>query len=191
MNAGALKIAVIYVVAGILWITLSDQLLLMLQNSLDIQLLLLLNGVKGIGYVLITGLLLYKLINMHTKRLAESEKQYRSFFDYNSSPMWIINRRTMLFTTVNDAATVAYGYSRHEFLTMSALDISLPEDINKLIGAFKDLKTGINCVGVQRHVKKNGDVMTVEITVHVIAGQKSGNVMLTAIPTDGYQVTIQ
>ncbi|RYZ99093.1 MAG: PAS domain S-box protein, partial [Sphingobacteriaceae bacterium] len=169
-----------YVIAGILWIALSDKLLLALQNTLDLQLVFFISSVKGIGYVLITGLLLYKLISIHTQRLAESERQYRSYFDYNITPMWIINRRTLLFHAVNNAAITNYGYSREEFLTMSVLDIQVPEDINNLIINFRDLKIGINEAASRRHIKKNGTIITVDITAHVITGKNTENIMVIA-----------
>lgn len=180
MRSGALKIAVVYVVAGILWITLSDKLLLALRKSLDLEIVLFINSIKGVGYVIVTGLLLYKLIRLHTRRLAESEQRYRSYFDYNVIPMWVINRRTLLFTAVNNAAIVNYGYSREEFMTMSVLDIKVPEEINEFIITFKDLKPGINERGVHRHIKKNGVIINVDITAHVVTGANSENVMVTA-----------
>jgi PAS domain S-box-containing protein len=177
MKSGALKIAVIYVVAGILWITLSDKLLLTLQSHFDLAVVLFISSIKGIGYVLLTGVLLYQLIQLHTRRLSESERRYRSYFDDNPNPMWIFDFRTMAFLAVNEATVTYYGYSREEFLRMGMLDIGPPEDLNAIYTAIRELKPGMNDTGIWRHRKKDGTVINVYITSHLIRTDKSGNVM--------------
>ncbi|WP_162499809.1 PAS domain S-box protein [Mucilaginibacter terrigena] len=177
MRSGALKIAFIYVAAGVLWITLSDKLLLALQSHLDLQVVLFISSIKGIGYVVLTGVLLYKLIRIHTKRLSESERRYRSYFDDNPNPMWIIDLRTLAFMAVNEAAIVFYGYSREEFYRMNVLSISPPEDINAVYSAVRELQPGMNDNGIWRHRKKDGTFVNVEITSHLIRKQKNGNLM--------------
>jgi PAS domain S-box-containing protein len=177
MNLGALKIAVIYVVAGVLWITLSDKLLLALQNHFDLSVILFISSIKGIGYVLLTGVLLYQLIRLHTRRLTESERRYRSYFDDNPNPMWIFDLRTMAFMAVNEAAISFYGYTREEFLNMSILDIGPPEDVNAVYTAVRELKPGMNDNGMWRHRKKDGTMIGLNITSHLIRTPKSGNVM--------------
>jgi PAS domain S-box-containing protein len=178
MRSGALKIALIYVVAGILWITLSDKLLLALQNHFDLGIVLFISSVKGIGYVLLTGVLLYQLIRLHTRRLSESELRYRSYFDDNPNPMWIIDFRTLAFMAVNEAAITFYGYNREEFLNMSILDLGPPEDVNAVHMSVRELQPGMNDNGIiWRHQKKDGTIIGVHITSHLIRTQKGGNVM--------------
>jgi PAS domain S-box-containing protein len=177
MRSGALKIALIYVVAGTLWITLSDKLLLVLQNRFDLGLVLFISSIKGIGYVLFTGVLLYQLIRLYTRRLSESERRYRSYFDDNPNPMWIIDLRTLVFMAVNEAAITFYGYSRDEFLNMSILDIGPPENVNAIHTFVRELQPGMNDNGNWRHRKKDGTLISVHITSHLIRTQKGGNVM--------------
>lgn len=167
MRSGALKIAFLYTVAGILWITLSDRLLLLLQRHFDLAFVLLLSSIKGIGYVLITGILLYQLIRLYTRRLANSEQQYRSYFEDNPIPMWIISRRTMLFSAVNDAAIRRFGYTREEFLRMSLLDLLPPEKINSTILAFREVSAGINELGVWPHLHRDGSFVSTHLSVQV------------------------
>ncbi|RFZ83458.1 PAS domain S-box protein [Mucilaginibacter terrenus] len=177
MRTGAFKIALVYIVMGILWITLSDRLLLTLQATLGADEVFFLGSIKGIAYVLVTGILLFFLIVRHTRRLSESERKYRTYFDQNTNPMWIINRRTMLITGVNDAASVRYGYSKDEFLKMSALDLRPPEEINTAIMIFHDLKKGINDIGVVKHRRKDGTIIKVHITCNLIDSARESLVM--------------
>jgi len=178
MRSGALKIATLYIIAGVLWIMLSDKLLLAMQNHLDLDVVLFISSVKGIGYVLLTGILLYKLIRLHTLRLTESELRYRSYFDDNPNPMWIIDLRTMAFITVNGASIAYYGYNREEFLRMSVLDICPPEDINTVFTTIRELKPGMNDDLVWRNRKKDGEIVNVHIACHLLCTNKHGNVMV-------------
>ncbi|MEB0261595.1 MULTISPECIES: PAS domain S-box protein [unclassified Mucilaginibacter] len=177
MKSGAFKIAAIYVIVGVLWIMLSDKLLFAMQNHFDLEFVLFISSIKGVAYVLLTGLLLYQLIKLHTRRISESELRYRSYFDDNPNPMWILDLRTFAFTAVNEAAIVFYGYSREEFLHMNMLDFCPPEDVAAVHFAARELQPGMNDNGVWRHIKKDGDIISVAITSHLIRKQKSGNIM--------------
>jgi len=181
MKAGALKIAAIYTLAGILWIALSDRVLLAMQKHFDLGVVLFLSSVKGICYVLITGLMLYELIRLYTKRLAASEEQFRSYFEDHPNPQWIVNRRTMLFIAVNNAAISVYGFSREEFLAMSALDIRPKEDVKDTIMVFRSLKPGLNDIGVWRHMKKDGTLINVNVTAQALAKGHTENVRVGAV----------
>src|SRR5204863_305248 len=44
------------------------------------------------------------------KALEESERRYRTLFDANPYPMWVVDAKTLAFLAVNDAAISLYGY---------------------------------------------------------------------------------
>ena len=58
-----------------------------------------------------------------SRQLSESEKKYRNLFDASPLPMWVLDRNTLEFLNVNDAAMELYGYSRKEFLKMNIRDL--------------------------------------------------------------------
>ena len=91
--------------------------------------------------------------------LRESERRYRSMFEGNPHPMWVFDTDTHQFLAVNDAAVHHYGYSREEFLGMTALDIcpaqGCAESFDRL-GAFT-------------HRKKDGSLIDVDVTSHELA----------------------
>ncbi|MBL4674590.1 MAG: PAS domain S-box protein [Mucilaginibacter sp.] len=177
MRSGALKIAIIYVIAGVLWITLSDKLLLAMQQRVDIDFVLFLSSIKGIAYVLITGVFLFYLIRFHTSIIAGSEKRYRTYFDDNPHPMWITDARTMAFTDVNEAAINLYGYTREEFLRMNLLDICPAEEKINTYTNLRALTNGINKNVAFRHNKKDGSFIEVTTSCHLISNSKGGNLM--------------
>ena len=93
--------------------------------------------------------------------LRESESLYKSLFDNSPFPVGIADKENMRFLEVNEKALQLYGYTREEFLQMTAYDIREPEDHKKMT---HQLKQGnyISDHSVRNHVKKNGEVVQVE-----------------------------
>jgi PAS domain S-box-containing protein len=104
------------------------------------------------------------------QNLKENEKKYRYLFNNNPMPMWVIDLVTFEFLDVNNMATLQYGYSREEFLSMTVLDIR-PEtdrdDFKKLRDPSEINASNFNR-GIWNHKKKNGTVIPVEIIAHEI-----------------------
>jgi len=73
LNWGAFKIAGIYLLIGSLWILFSDR--VAERIVLNKEMLATISLYKGWGYVIVSALLLYWLIQRHTGRLEVSEKQ--------------------------------------------------------------------------------------------------------------------
>jgi len=107
--------------------------------------------------------------------MAETEDYFENFFRRNPLPMWIYNLETLKFMAVNKAAIQIYGYSEEEFLSMSIRDIRPEEDISRLLENIERVSDGLDLAGDWRHVKKDGSIIHVEITSHVInfQGQKA------------------
>lgn len=180
MRSGAFKIATIYTVAGLLWIALSDKILNWASGAMDVSFVLFISSIKGFAYVFLTGFILYRLILYYHSQLEESEKQYRSYFEANPSPMWIYNRRTFNFTAVNNAAIAKYGYTLDEFKSMTILDIRPKADIGKVHTVVKNLTNTYNDSGIWTHLKKDGTPIQVRITSHIITSGKEDHIMVMA-----------
>ena len=101
--------------------------------------------------------------------LRASEQRYRQLFEANPQPMWVYDVETLRFLAVNDAAVAHYGYSRDEFFSMTVADIRPPEDVPALLrGGVHEATAGIKGSGVWRHRKKDGALIDVEITTHML-----------------------
>jgi PAS domain S-box-containing protein len=115
--------------------------------------------------------------------IKENELRYRYMFDNNPQPMWIYDLDTLEFLEVNHAAVVHYGYSREEFLSMTLKDIRPKEDIDALLKEIELTRKAYNSAGEWRHVKKNGELMCVEVVSYsIFLGEiEARHVMVTDI----------
>lgn len=141
----------------------------------------------GVVMLLLAGLLIAVLLTLalvlairRLKRAqaeqSTSEAHYRRLFQANPHPMWVYDLETLRFLAVNNAAASHYGYSRDEFLSMTIKDIRPPEDLARLYRNLEDLpEEGLDQAGVWRHLKKDGSVIDVEISSHLLEfeGRKS------------------
>jgi PAS domain S-box-containing protein len=101
--------------------------------------------------------------------LCESEEKYKYLFYSNPLPYWIYDLASTRFLEVNDTAVKHYGYSREEFLAMSTLDIRPAEDRELFKKLVRDVDDGkLIHKGEWRHLKKNGELIYVEITSYRI-----------------------
>ncbi|HEY2396995.1 MAG TPA: EAL domain-containing protein [Rudaea sp.] len=107
--------------------------------------------------------------------IAAGADRYRLLFEASPLPMWVYDLGSLAFLAVNDAAVEHYGYSREQFLAMTIVDIRPEEDLPALRESLSNEGAGVNHSGVWRHRKRNGTVIEVEITSHVIdfSGRRS------------------
>jgi PAS domain S-box-containing protein len=96
------------------------------------------------------------------KALEESEERYRLLFEVHPQPMWVVDANTLAFIAVNGAALGLYGYSKEEFLAMTAHQIRPEEDVAGLLRAFEDHSRSYR-QRVWRHRKKSGELIHVKV----------------------------
>ena len=115
--------------------------------------------------------------------LHASEEKYRPMFFDSPQPMWIYDLDTLSFLEVNKAAMGSYGYTREEFLLMTLKDIRPNEDISALLKYIELTVQSFNRAGEWRHLKKNGELMFVEITSHIVTfnGRDARHVLINDI----------
>gem|GEM_PF-533963 len=115
--------------------------------------------------------------------LLDSERKYRRMFSDNPQPMWIYDLETLAFLEVNDAAVNHYGYSREEFLAMTIKSIRPPEDLPALVDDLSNTKLNHNFAGIWRHVRKNGELIYVEVISHLVyfQGRKARHVLVNDV----------
>lgn len=107
--------------------------------------------------------------NETLSRLFKSEKKYHDLFDKNPMPMWVLDEENFRFLDVNKAAVMHYGYSREEFLEMSLLDIRPDDEKERFVDFIEESKDGRVHAGTWKHLKSDGTMISVEITLDQIS----------------------
>ncbi len=100
--------------------------------------------------------------------LLASEEQYRTLFEKNPYPMWVLRHEDLLFVAVNEAAITHYGYSKVEFLGMTIRDMHPAEEIPRLLAARLEPRAGVHDHGQWRHRKRDGSIIDVHVVTYGI-----------------------
>lgn len=116
------------------------------------------------GLLILVGTLIFARSLLTERKI---NTRYRLLFENNPLPMWIFDLETLRFLEVNDAAVEKYGYSREEFLTLTAVDIRPTEDIAVFLEHLKKHNGLILNTEGWHHRLKNGTIIDVEVTSHV------------------------
>ncbi len=116
------------------------------------------------------------------KKVRDSEREYRYLFQQNPMPMWIFDQESLYFLEVNEAAVYHYKYSVEEFQKMRITDIRPSSEISLLEKRIRDWKNskGIKELSIWKHLKKNGEIIFVEITSHNIDYQGKTAILVLA-----------
>ena len=103
-------------------------------------------------------------------KIIENEKKYRYLFENNPLPLWVMEAGTFKFLDVNSAAISHYGYTREEFLSLTALELRTEDERERLLKFQKENANKISNygTGVWKHIKKDGTVISVDVIRHEI-----------------------
>lgn len=100
--------------------------------------------------------------------LREREERFRDLFVKIPHPVWVYDLETLQFLEVNETAIRQYGYSREEFLSMRIVDIRPREDAELLTNSLAPMREELKYSGDWRHLAKDGRVIDVEVSSHVL-----------------------
>gem|GEM_PF-191223 len=187
----ATRIAIIYVIFGGLWITLSDRAVALLfpqaGHNLTAQ------TIKGISFVVISALLIFSLISraltrQHRlqRRLDSAENELRQMVE-NSSDLFFTYRfiPDRCFTYVSPSCLKITGYSQQEHYANPELGFKLVHPDDRHILSALSEKIPHNPV-LLRWIRKDGKTISVE---HSIVGIYDDSGKLTAVAGLGRDVT--
>ena len=87
-----------------------------------------------------------------------SEVRYRRLFEVESDAIFLIDTETLRFIDINGTASKLYGYSREEFLQLTADDVSAESERTRQAIAHNHSQ-----IFLRWHRKKDGTIFPVEI----------------------------
>lgn len=102
--------------------------------------------------------------------IRESEEKYRYLFNNNPALIFIWDLENLQILEANQTALDEYGYTRNEVLNMTVLALRPLEDHEKIKKFATDMLSidTLQVRGTWRHIKKNGEMMMMDITSHRI-----------------------
>lgn len=113
-----------------------------------------------------------------------------SLFELSPVPMWVFEVKSLRFLDVNVAATLEYGYTKEEFLSMDIMAIRPAEDVTEVKNIVEEnSKTGAFFRNVFRHLTKKGKLIYVQIASNAIIYQGiPARVVLAMNVTEKFEV---
>ncbi len=120
--------------------------------------------------------------------LRMSELRYRQMFNNDPFPSLVYDIETLQVVDVNDIALTSYGYSREEFLSLTVMDLVASESIPALLDILSRRPTS-RCAASSRHVKKDGTIIDVEVTGHLLDFPGKQYRMITVIDVTERKIT--
>jgi len=169
----ALKVTVIYVIVAACWILFSDEFVGLFiadpQERTKISIF------KGWAFVILTGLMLYRLIKtllarwsrqveeqiVHLEEQKEQAKIFRELFLVVQDAVFLVDVESQNILDANPAAEKMYGYTRAEFLEKQGADISAEPEATRQVIAMHQ-----NHIPLRWHRRKNGEVFPIEATTN-------------------------
>ncbi|NRD80156.1 EAL domain-containing protein [Bacillus sp. BRMEA1] len=154
----ALRIILIYIFCGITWVIFSNYLisdyLFIKSDWVEIS--------KGIMFILITGLIFYKLIKKGIIVTIESESKYRTIVENVSDLIAIIDLNGN-FEYLSPSHQKIFGYSEEELVGKSVFDFLKVEETSKIRSRLQNIKNQKNRNSVEYNIKhKDGYFVLVE-----------------------------
>ena len=120
-------------------------------------------------------------VRIDITELKRREASFKLLFDSNPLPMLVCDQQTLRFLAVNEAAISHYGYSRDEFLSMSTLDIRLPEDWEKVRKVVGKKEGEYGSGETWRHRKKDGALIEVAVHKQALSYEGRASTLLAVI----------
>ncbi|GIM48038.1 hypothetical protein DNHGIG_35870 [Collibacillus ludicampi] len=162
------KITVAYILLAGFWMLFSDYVLLALID--DAESITRFQTLKGWFFILVTGCILYALLNYYnrrqeqiTKTLIETEAKYRSLVEEALVGVYIFQEGR--FCYVNPRYCDIFGYTKEEMLCMDVLGLVLPEDRSMVSENIRKRLTGeVRSLRYQaRGIKKDRSIIHYEV----------------------------
>jgi two-component system cell cycle sensor histidine kinase/response regulator CckA len=92
---------------------------------------------------------------------------YRSLFESNPLPIWVINRTDFRFLHTNPAASELFGFSSAEFSSMTLADLHTPAEMESFRNAVAADKYPTTLTS-WRSQTKNGDTLDLELKIDAV-----------------------
>ena len=184
--SAALRIALLYLVVGLLWIAASDWVLGLLLPPARVNEF---QTFKGWFFIIVTAGLLFALVRRFGRSLEQTQQslqgiagEYQSLFERSPSAMVIFDPDSRQILAVNDVCLVLSDYPRDALLGRRTLDLIVEEDRPRA-AAVTYMPGGVQHSGPWRVQRRDGRIIYVEAMTHEVDfnGKPARIAMLTDV----------
>ena len=91
------------------------------------------------------------------------EESFQLLFKGNPIPMWVIDRQSLRFLAVNEAAIAHYGYGHGQFMSMTVSDLWSTEDRERFTQILRTQSAEQSIEVFARHAKADGTIIDVSV----------------------------
>jgi PAS domain S-box-containing protein len=163
MDKTAGWMALLYVLAGMIWVTLSGS----LSGDPFQQPTFWRKHTSEFAWVLISGGLIYGGVRFYRRRLRANVLQYQHFFRDNPQPMLILEAATGKILAVNQAAVQSNGHPEAEFQKLHITDLEERAPSRRAINPPKVQPSSAGS-GIHYHLNSQGQRFAVKVSLHDI-----------------------
>ncbi|MEW5830584.1 MAG: PAS domain S-box protein, partial [Chloroflexota bacterium] len=187
-DRGGLLIAGLYLLLGGLWILFSDRLAALLTANHEVYMLL--STLKGWGYVLVTGVLLYFLIQRNNRALRRANRDYLLLAENITDVIWVLDLDTMRFLYVSPSVERLRGLTSEEALRETLQEAVTPASFDYLERMMPDRLEEFRQGRIKSYtdeleqVRKDGSTVWVEVTSRFALDPETGHTELYAASRD-------
>jgi len=105
---------------------------------------------------------------------------YQLLFEKNPLPMWVYDAHTLRLLAANEAALDRYGYDKHEFVSLTVLDLHHPDHVTEFQEHVKEPLLERVLERYWRHRDRHGELIEVETQTREIefAGKRAHMVLV-------------
>jgi diguanylate cyclase (GGDEF)-like protein/PAS domain S-box-containing protein len=96
------------------------------------------------------------------------EESFRLLFVGNPVPMWVVDRETLCFLAVNEAAVKHYGYSSEQFMSMTALDLRPAQEREAFTNIIKNALDEL-ADNIWQHTRADGTIIDVIVSSRALS----------------------
>jgi PAS domain S-box-containing protein len=169
------KIVIIYALVAVLWITMSD--VILLHYTQDATLITRLQWYKGVIFIVLTSVVLYFIVRrqiayyeMLRNNIAHERNAYHLLFNALPVALWLLDAHKHKFIEVNKAAEELFGYTASEFMQTKP-ETMFPSWENEKLQALRLEDGQIFTSQEWQALHKSGKVMDLQMSVKTVLYQ--------------------
>lgn len=166
MRRQSVYITVIYIVLAAIWLVLGNEWIENFDRGTPGQDMSFLYNYKNYIFLVVSGTVLFLLIEIYNRNLSSIEKNYKKLFEGSPASIYVFDKESYRFLEVNEVMVKKYGYTRKELLGMTIFDIRPEGESDQLKNYLDREHVEGHETGVWLHKKKHGEVFRMLISHH-------------------------